>query len=203
MSKFRRQLMTSQYITPTPPAPVLPYDAEVDYIQSSGTQFIDTEIVADLTTEVSFTFTPTFLTTAVISVFGRYGGNNDRFQCIVSNNTPQFGIGSSKTGTSRIYVGTSYDVTMSASQLFAKYNSVRVTGFTASSIVNDTLLICSRGISTDTLISANWQRCTIQKSGALVRDYIPVRVGQAGYFYDKISGRLFGDGDFSVGNDKN
>ena len=38
----------------------------------------------------------------------------------------------------------------------------------------------------------------------LVRDYIPVRVGQVGYMYDKVSGQLFGNsgtGNFILGND--
>lgn len=38
----------------------------------------------------------------------------------------------------------------------------------------------------------------------LVRDYIPVRVGQVGYLYDKVSDTLFGnagDGNFTLGYD--
>ena len=36
-------------------------------------------------------------------------------------------------------------------------------------------------------------------------DLIPVRVGQVGYMYDKVSGQLFGNvgtGDFGLGPDK-
>ena len=47
--------------------------------------------------------------------------------------------------------------------------------------------------------------CKIWKGGSLVRDYIPVRVGQVGYMYDKVSGQLFGNsgtGDFVLGPDK-
>ena len=41
--------------------------------------------------------------------------------------------------------------------------------------------------------------------GVLVRDFIPVRVGQIGYLYDKVSGELFGNqgsGNFTLGPDK-
>lgn len=41
-------------------------------------------------------------------------------------------------------------------------------------------------------------------SGTLVRDFIPVRVGQIGYMYDKVSGQLFkniGSGNFILGPD--
>lgn len=47
--------------------------------------------------------------------------------------------------------------------------------------------------------------CKIWNGGALVRDFIPVRVGQVGYMYDKVSGELFGNsgsGSFTLGNDK-
>ena len=40
----------------------------------------------------------------------------------------------------------------------------------------------------------------------LVLDYIPVRVGQVGYIYDKVSKKLMGNsgtGSFGIGNDKN
>lgn len=46
--------------------------------------------------------------------------------------------------------------------------------------------------------------CKITIGGEIVRDFIPVRVGQVGYMYDKISGQLFGNtgtGDFILGHD--
>ena len=52
--------------------------------------------------------------------------------------------------------------------------------------------------------------CQIENGGVLVRDYIPVRVGSGssavGYLYDRVSGTLFGNagtGAFVVGPDKN
>ena len=33
----------------------------------------------------------------------------------------------------------------------------------------------------------------IYLNNVLVRDFIPVRVGQVGYLYDKVSGQLFGN----------
>ena len=40
----------------------------------------------------------------------------------------------------------------------------------------------------------------------LVRDFIPVRIGQTGYLFDKVSRQLFGNsgtGNFILGPDKN
>lgn len=42
-------------------------------------------------------------------------------------------------------------------------------------------------------------------NGVLVRDYIPVRVGQTGYLFDNVSKQLFGNagtGAFVIGPDK-
>ena len=45
----------------------------------------------------------------------------------------------------------------------------------------------------------------LEKSGVVVIDAIPVRVGDVGYMYDRVSGQLFGNqgtGDFIIGPDK-
>ena len=47
--------------------------------------------------------------------------------------------------------------------------------------------------------------CKIYDDGTLVRDLIPVRVGDVGYMFDRISGQLFGNagtGAFIIGPDK-
>ena len=44
----------------------------------------------------------------------------------------------------------------------------------------------------------------LSRNGVLLRDFIPVRVGQVGYMYDRVSGELFGNdgtGDFILGPD--
>lgn len=47
--------------------------------------------------------------------------------------------------------------------------------------------------------------CKIWEDETIVRDFIPVHVGNVGYLYDKVSGKLFGNagtGDFVLGPDK-
>jgi hypothetical protein len=59
-------------------------------------------------------------------------------------------------------------------------------------------------VTTDLKGTIRW--CKIYRSEQLVRDFIPVRVGQTGYLYDKVSRKLFGNsgtGDFILGNDVN
>ena len=47
--------------------------------------------------------------------------------------------------------------------------------------------------------------CKLYDNNILVRDLIPVRIGAVGYFYDRVSGQLFGNsgtGAFVIGPDK-
>ena len=46
----------------------------------------------------------------------------------------------------------------------------------------------------------------VRRSGNVIHDFIPVRIGTTGYMYDTISGELFGNagtGDFTLGPDIN
>jgi hypothetical protein len=48
--------------------------------------------------------------------------------------------------------------------------------------------------------------CQIFQNDVLVKDFVPVRIGQVGYMYDTVSGELFGNlgtGDFTLGPDIN
>ena len=53
--------------------------------------------------------------------------------------------------------------------------------------------------------SCNIYSIKIWDNNILVRDLIPVRKGNIGYMYDRVSGQLFGNqgtGDFVIGPDK-
>jgi hypothetical protein len=46
--------------------------------------------------------------------------------------------------------------------------------------------------------------CKLWNGNVLERDFVPVRIGQTGYMYDNVSGKLFGNdgtGSFVLGND--
>ena len=47
--------------------------------------------------------------------------------------------------------------------------------------------------------------CEIYDGSTIVRSFVPVRVGQVGYLFDRVSGQLFGNagtGAFTIGPDK-
>lgn len=60
-------------------------------------------------------------------------------------------------------------------------------------------------VSTGSRFVTKFKSFYIKKGGTLVADFIPVRVGQIGYMYDKVSRQLFanqGTGNFILGPDK-
>jgi hypothetical protein len=57
-------------------------------------------------------------------------------------------------------------------------------------------------------VGNSWIKCFAfqlwDANSVLIRDIIPVRVGNVGYMYDNVSGQLFGNagtGNFILGND--
>lgn len=195
--------------------PVLPYDAEIEYLQASGTQYIDTDINGQSVTRfiVQGVCAPdgnnntqllggtaqgagTFFGTRVMS------GGTPRWYCMANGN----GLGD-PTHTSTIdativstssQTGTLTDLVSGTTSNFTSFSSGSW-GFP-----NENLLIFG-GYSTRRSPNARCYSLQIYTSSGLVRDFIPVRVGQVGYMYDRVSGELFGNngtGSFTLGNDK-
>ena len=193
----------------------LPYDAEVEYLQSTGTQWIDTGIIGapDVIVEAIFAWGDGAFA-ADNTLIGSNTGTN-RFIPITTN------------ATRRVQIGVGNSWAFAASSILYDKNTV----YTARSefvsgaikfILDGTQVISTtRAIPNTNLtmyIFASHERLVNRKAhaklfsmkiyqdGVLVRDYIPVRVGTVGYLYDRVTGALFGNegtGDFVIGPDKN
>ena len=196
------------YIITTPP-----YDAEIEYLQSTGTQWIDTNIV--LTKNYAITIDcavisgssfPTVLGASEIDLwsvpiaFNNSGGPYTQvggarsFATLYSTN--KFGSkivsytcsgnGSEQYISDReksVYNSISGDLSTLSMYMFARHRYDGVGNYATAKI----------------------GKVSITIGGILRRDYIPVRVGNVGYMYDKVSGKLFGNagtGSFVLGPDK-
>ena len=198
---------------------VLPYDSEIEYLQTDGTQYVDTGCIPNNTNEFEVNFT--------------YLGDNGQNQAIIgARNSDQQSVSASVMSLS-IWLG-SYD-------RYAANDKGYDSGWLGNLSVNAryTLSIKNRSIyrndvfkwSAYTSVVYRYTNTTvglfrshgtnnfwdprpghklkfyyakIYDNGQLVRDYIPVRVGQTGYLYDKVSGTLFGNqgtGNFTLGPD--
>lgn len=188
----------------------LPYDAEIEYLESSGTQWIDTGILGNAPIESFVDFSVNNLNAQVI-----LGGSSSPRVYLVEVSYKKFCIGYNKVfkfGSSNIETNTRYNThtvfKAGTQQLYV--NDV----LSISSDLNETvtsnysLALFRLGSSSSSQFNTYGKiyNCKIIQNDVLVRDYIPVRVGQVGYMYDKVSGQLFGNsgsGNFILGNDVN
>lgn len=202
----RRKVMTEK---------ALPYDAEIEYLESTGTQWIDTGIACRSYDGISAKF----------QVNGRQMGYNAYFFFgqginVFKENIEVF---TAITNTKVSFCLQGYtDVTLDYTNVFNVDVENKIATFTDE--LGQVMGVADRSDVGDytasyTMAVFATHRASILRKGnvrcfkfqiiqdsAIVIDLIPVRVGQVGYMYDKVSGQLFGNagtGDFILGNDKN
>ena len=190
----------------------LPYDAEVEYLESTGTQWIDTGTPATSNTHVNVQFSD--YTVAGRWLFGaRKAFQNSALGVYTesSNNVWRRAFGNfiSETFTfSTIDLGvTTFDY--DCGHFVATREKVPITvDFTDTAPVFDSsprtiyLWTLNNGGATAYIAHAKIYGFKIWENGILVRDMIPVRVGSEGAMYDRVSGQLFrnaGTGAFVIG----
>lgn len=191
---------------------VLPYDAEVEYLESTGTQWIDTGIIPQFPDSLTYLANVSYSNTQTRQIMGRQG----HFYFGVVNGKFQSGQGGTQTTNIVISANVFHNIEcniISASipgvdGTFA-YNVDGISGSITHGFLNDPAngsiwLFCAN--DANTLRGANKiSLFTIKRNGVVLRDYIPVRKGNVGYMYDRVSKKLFGNqgtGAFIIGPDK-
>lgn len=184
----------------------LPYDAEVEYLESTGTQFINTGIIATEDTRVKATLMT--LSTGNKNWFGGQvmPGNNGFVFNSYSVDKLEYCFGSGgwvRVNVANI-VGRIFTVDFGKNCLVIDGNTVSIPSYKTFDKQSAPIAIFIRvgGIA---YIEGRLYAFQIYQSGVLVRDFIAVRVGTVGYLYDRVSGQLFGNlgtGDFIIGPDK-
>lgn len=189
----------------TPPQP-LPYDAEIEYLQSSGTQYIDTGIIpnADTGTQV----TAMKLSTADRYILGlRNDSGNTRWTIGQVQSKLYYGYGG--------YYNNEWNNAPTNTQVTASLNYLNDKNFIVedkSAVIPTLSFIPTYSIflfgynnkGTVGYCDCRIYNVKISQGDEIVMDLIPVRVGTTGYMYDKVSGQLFGNagtGGFVLGND--
>ena len=193
----------------------LPYDAEIEYLESTGTQWIDTGIACRSYDGISAKF----------QANGQQMGSNAYFffgQGVnVLNGNIELYTATVNTQISFCLQGNT-DVTLDYTNIFNVDVENKIATYTdelgqvmgvadRSGVDNYTAAYTMAVFATHraNILKHGNVRCfkfQIIQDSAVVIDLIPVRVGQTGYMYDKVSGQLFGNsftGDFVLGPDKN
>lgn len=192
--------------------PALPYDAEVEYLESTGTQYVDTGIVPTDTTG--------FVVRAISMPTGE--GNNRLIGCQDGQVRCLFS-GSPKTTTNSFFgwnaavghLGNYSNSELVASLNFLNDRTAVLNGETKAAALEtlgaltSSILIFGNNVNgaafSSQLFSGRLIYAKVSDGSTLVRDYVPVRVGQVGYLFDKVSKQLFGNagtGSFVLGPDK-
>ena len=199
----------------------LPYDAEVEYLESTGTQWIDTGILPSIPCHIKSRVS--FATTTVYQggVACGWGDNNTNFAVpmMFSSGKPTIatpGIGYKQFDIGYI-AGELLDSEMELDNEGSGYfkingTSMSVSGWSVTTPITENILLGGMGhfnsyLDRFALLMQNGGRIYFAniECGSSKGIFIPVRVGQVGYMYDRVSGKLFGNsgtGEFVLGPDK-
>ena len=194
----------------------LPYDVQIEYLESTGTQYLNTGIIGNNNYKVELKVKTK--QDAVMGLFGSriYTNKLSRgfglYTVASTNDLPtrvQFNYASSGSNINAS-INEDHIFTLDGNKAYIDGSSVH--NFTSSTFTSpSTFIICSchtgsSGGDVDSRFFVGLiYYCKIWNNGTLVRDYIPVRVGSTGYLYDRVSKQLFGNagtGDFILGPDK-
>lgn len=181
-----------------------PYDAEVEYLESTGTQWIDTGIIPDQDLAIETEF-ETLDTENSAYVYGARIGN---LAVCIATSTVGGGLGYARWGNDRYdkCIGSANHVEQSASSIIVDGQSFPYRWNTNDDIssLNLSLYLFNANTSSPLPFRGKISYFKLYKN-KLILDLIPVRKGNVGYMYDRVSGKLFGNsgaGNFILGADK-
>lgn len=191
----------------------LPYDAEVEYIQTDGNAFIDTGIKCASTVNLDLNIYIPNHASIAFWVFGsRISSSSGQLAFLnnISANSCQWRFGNSYQIPSGALSQGLYNFKTNKNTLTVGGRTITATNnnFTSNNnIYLLTLNVNGTPATANTAEGARLYPSKMYNSDGLVRDYIAVRKDGVGYLYDKVSGELFGnansEGAFSYGADKN
>lgn len=191
----------------------LPYDAKVEYLESTGTQYIDSGLMSNIGSRFEADLQRTGYPSGKTAIWG-VGGYSEgaliSFRFSNANGIVGYMANKSVSFSQYDSLDRHYYVA-DIPNLFLSVDNT-VASITGASINNKHSAAFwlfrykydngSFGNQYDFIGKCFGAK--FYENGTLVRDFIPIRVGQVGYMYDKVSGTLFGNagtGDFIIGND--
>lgn len=189
----------------------LPYDAEVEYLQSTGTQWIDTNFIPDVNSAAHIIWSSIEITND-----GYFGSRSLDYNGVYRFCGATFTYGQSFTFAMTYNEWANDKIPLMNNIIYdcyaengkyiingTEYNSNIISNYQGSVFY---LFRYYKGNNGWYLSKMRCYSLKLYSNNVIVMDMIPVRVGQVGYMYDKVSGQLFGNsgtGDFVLGPDKN
>ena len=184
------------------------YDAEIEYLESNGTQLIDTLYVPkgyNNTIETKITHLGYSNTNSWLNWFTTYVNEDTNTYRILRNknlNTEVLVYNGNKAENGglkiNVTVGTDYDLKLYPSYLLVNGTRYNFTTLRGNENTNTLRLFGGKGTK------IRMWGFKLTKGTTVILDMIPVRKDGVGYMYDKVSGKLFGNdgsGSFILGQD--
>lgn len=181
----------------------LPYDAEVEYLEETGTQWIDTGLLCSGSDEVVITV---YISTADKDGRWIYFGAGGNARVWATSGVCRFGEENLVTISEKIIFESWNTIVLNETHVVVNGETFNTSLGAFQGRSNLTSLIFrGNGMPTAVAPSLKIASFSWRRNGALTLDFIPVRVGNIGYMYDRVSGQLFGNqgtGAFVIGPDK-
>lgn len=177
---------------------------EVEYLQSSGTQYIDTGLKGNQDTE--FDITAQYVGASTSSLAGLFGTRTSAQNkaVIVAGYQRQVITGFGNTETQVVFDFDEHNFKLDDDNYY--YDGTLVKSFNPSTFETDsTMILFGRRNGSSMSLSAWKVKKLYVTNGTEVRDYVPVRIGTVGYMLDKANWRTYGNagtGAFTYGDDK-
>ena len=205
---IRRMATVINQEPPTPPTPT-PYDAQVEYLETDGTQWIDTNYIPQVGDEIyvdvyviQIPTTPSRQTifsagNGTIQLYLRWIRDDNvlRFKYFSSDESPFLSCPGNRNHS--ISIDSYGNLTLDGSVVHSIPSIGDIDG------TNKTLRLMYMADNTYPFYG-RMKSFKLTSGGDTVLDLIPVRIGQVGYMYNRVDGTLLGNsgsGDFILGND--
>ena len=177
---------------------------ELEYLQSTGTQYIDSGIKGDSDARVTADFEITAFDSGTTFVFGAQGTNSIRYTLgMTSAGAFRSDFGAAMTSGSAASLNTRYAADKNGNVCTAGGQTLTSAAATFTGTTN--IYLFGRSYSSISCSKIKMYRCKMYKAGALVRVFIPARnsSGTLG-LYDTVNGTFYtnqGSGTFTAGAD--
>ena len=183
------------------------YDAEIEYLESTGTQFIDTDytLLASDSVKVEMKVMQTQATTEIKFYFCQMFQSNHRFGAYSNASNKYASVYRTQWKASSTSTDTNiHTLIWDDGKLYRDGTLLVTASSTTTSAPSGTLTINAIFNDSNSINNCRYYYIKITKNDELIFDFIPVRVGNVGYLYDKVSMKLFGNsgtGSFVLGPD--
>lgn len=190
----------------------VPYDAEIAFLESTGSQYVDTGVPIYYTSNIQLTFAATsdaasYFFGDSLSLIGGAGYYLRVSRLADGTLNVQTDAGSTVGTPPATDKNTFYNLSISDKKCYlngVQFATISATDSSVTKTASAYIFAWNRSPQLFGSVRISGCKITARDGITLLHDYIPVRVGSVGYLYDRVTRRLFGNagtGAFTLGPD--